>query len=150
VGPHESMTCGIHGIYLKFGSFNGIDPIVPYNFLCRIFNIAAARAATFVESFAYMENQSNILIDQIDQVIQTSPTDIANLIGANFEQTQNSVDNFVAEGIQSHTNFLNGSCIEVLVFFPYKYLLPPSKRIMCIVGSLTFPFTLGADTLDYS
>jgi hypothetical protein len=29
VGPHESMTCGIHGIYLKFGSFNGIDPIVP-------------------------------------------------------------------------------------------------------------------------
>jgi hypothetical protein len=30
VGPHESMTCGVHGIYLKFGSFNGIDPIVPY------------------------------------------------------------------------------------------------------------------------
>jgi hypothetical protein len=29
VGPHESMTCGVHGIYLKFGSFNGIDPIVP-------------------------------------------------------------------------------------------------------------------------
>jgi hypothetical protein len=23
------MTCGVHGIYLKFGSFNGIDPIVP-------------------------------------------------------------------------------------------------------------------------
>jgi hypothetical protein len=30
VGPHESMTCGVHGIYLKFGSFNGIDLIVPY------------------------------------------------------------------------------------------------------------------------
>jgi hypothetical protein len=29
VGPHESMTCGVHDIYLKFGSFNGIDPIVP-------------------------------------------------------------------------------------------------------------------------
>jgi hypothetical protein len=29
VGPHGSMTCGVHGIYLKFGSFNGIDPIVP-------------------------------------------------------------------------------------------------------------------------
>ena len=29
VGPHESMTCGVHGIYLKFGSFNGINPIVP-------------------------------------------------------------------------------------------------------------------------
>jgi hypothetical protein len=23
------MTCGVHGIYLKFESFNGIDPIVP-------------------------------------------------------------------------------------------------------------------------
>jgi hypothetical protein len=32
VGPHESMTCGVHGIYLKFGSFNGIDPIVPLIF----------------------------------------------------------------------------------------------------------------------
>jgi hypothetical protein len=30
VGPHESMTCEVHGIYLKFGSFNGIDPIHPY------------------------------------------------------------------------------------------------------------------------
>jgi hypothetical protein len=29
VGPHESITCGVYGIYLKFGSFNGIDPIVP-------------------------------------------------------------------------------------------------------------------------
>jgi hypothetical protein len=26
---HESMTCGVYVIYLKFGSFNGIDPIVP-------------------------------------------------------------------------------------------------------------------------
>jgi hypothetical protein len=30
VRPHESITCGVHGIYLKFGSFNGIDPIVPF------------------------------------------------------------------------------------------------------------------------
>jgi hypothetical protein len=33
VGPHESMTCGVHGIYLKFGSFNGINPIVPYYYV---------------------------------------------------------------------------------------------------------------------
>jgi hypothetical protein len=32
VGPHESMTCVVHGIYLKFGSFNSIDPIVPNRF----------------------------------------------------------------------------------------------------------------------
>jgi hypothetical protein len=30
VGTHESMTCEVHGIYLKFGSFNGIDPIVSF------------------------------------------------------------------------------------------------------------------------
>ena len=34
MGPHESMTCGVHGIYLKFGSFNGIDPIVPKFYYC--------------------------------------------------------------------------------------------------------------------
>jgi hypothetical protein len=34
VGPHESMTCGVHGIYLKFGSFNSIDPIIPI-FKCK-------------------------------------------------------------------------------------------------------------------
>jgi hypothetical protein len=27
------MTCGVHGIYLKFGSFNGIDPIVPFLYM---------------------------------------------------------------------------------------------------------------------
>jgi hypothetical protein len=32
VSPHELMTCGVHGIYLKFGSFNGIDPIVPLTY----------------------------------------------------------------------------------------------------------------------
>jgi hypothetical protein len=25
------MTCGVHGIYLKFESFNGINSIVPSN-----------------------------------------------------------------------------------------------------------------------
>jgi zinc finger SWIM domain-containing protein 3 len=93
-------------------SFDG-DPdsahIKRYNFLCRMFSIAAARAATSAESFAYMENQSNILMDQIEQVIQTRPPDIVDLIGPNCDRTQNSVDNTVAEGIHSHTIFLNGS-----------------------------------------
>jgi hypothetical protein len=35
VGPHESITCGVHDIYLKFGSFNGIDPIVPKTYVGR-------------------------------------------------------------------------------------------------------------------
>jgi hypothetical protein len=32
VGPHESMTCGVYVKYLKFGSFNEIDPIVLFFF----------------------------------------------------------------------------------------------------------------------
>jgi hypothetical protein len=44
VDPHESMTCGVHGIYLKFGSFNGIDPIVPF--------------------FNYQESGSQIIVTQ--------------------------------------------------------------------------------------
>ncbi|CAN6199448.1 unnamed protein product [Urochloa humidicola] len=111
-------------------SFDG-DPesaqIKRYNLLCRIFSIAAARAATSAESFTYMENQSNILMDQVEQVIQTRPPDIVDLIGANCDRTQSSVGNIVTEGIHNHTNFLNGSTD----------------------GSLTFPFTLGAGALDF-
>ncbi|KAL6856120.1 hypothetical protein ACP4OV_018922 [Aristida adscensionis] len=113
-----------------------------YSFLCRVFSIAAARAATSPESFAYVENQGNILMDQVQQVIETRPPDIAaligascdrtqnsvdNLIGASCDRTQNSVDNIVAGGIHGHPNFINGSAD----------------------GSLTFPFTLGAGALDY-
>jgi zinc finger SWIM domain-containing protein 3 len=76
-----------------------------YNLLCRIFSIAAARAATSAESFTFMENQSKVLMDQVGQVIQTSPPDIVDLIGTNCDRTQSSVDNIVT----GHTNFLNGS-----------------------------------------
>jgi hypothetical protein len=31
--PHESMTCGANGIYLKLQSFNGIGPIIPKFFV---------------------------------------------------------------------------------------------------------------------
>jgi hypothetical protein len=27
-GSHESMTCEFNGIYLNFGSFNGMHPII--------------------------------------------------------------------------------------------------------------------------
>jgi len=110
-------------------SFDG-DPesahMKRYNLLCRIFSIAAARAATSAESFTYMENQSNILMDQVEQVIQTRPPDIVDLIGANCDRTQNSVDNIVTEGIHSHTNFLNGSAdgrCSSIVFLPIEILI---------------------------
>jgi hypothetical protein len=28
-GSHESMTCGVDGMYLDFGFFSGMDPIIP-------------------------------------------------------------------------------------------------------------------------
>jgi hypothetical protein len=37
---HESMTCGVNGIYLSFGSFNGMDPIIPKTFYWNHDNIA--------------------------------------------------------------------------------------------------------------
>lgn len=103
------------------------DQTKRYTLLCRIFSIAAARAATSAESFACMESQSSILMDQVEQVLQTRPPDIAAIVGANYDRTQNPVDNVVTEGLHSHTNFINGSAD----------------------GSLTFPFTLGAGALDY-
>jgi hypothetical protein len=29
-GSHESMTCGVNGMYLNFGSFNGMHPIISF------------------------------------------------------------------------------------------------------------------------
>jgi hypothetical protein len=60
VGPHESMTCGVHGIYLKFGSFNGIDPIVPilkyqvitsigYKALVQTFGLCLMHIASYIK-----------------------------------------------------------------------------------------------------
>ncbi|KAG8050960.1 hypothetical protein GUJ93_ZPchr0009g2303 [Zizania palustris] len=97
-----------------------------YDLLCRIFSIAAARAATSVETFAYMKNQSSILMDQVEQALQTRSPDTAAIIGAHCDQRQNPIDNIVT-GLQSDTNFINGTAD----------------------GSLTFAFTLGASTLDY-
>ncbi|XP_006657837.1 protein FAR1-RELATED SEQUENCE 5-like isoform X1 [Oryza brachyantha] len=97
-----------------------------YNLLCRIFSIAAARAATSVDTSAYMENQSSILMDQVEQALETRPPDMAAIIGAHSNQTQNPIDNIIT-GLHNHTNFINGSAD----------------------GSLTFPFTLGAGALDY-
>lgn len=94
-----------------------------HNLLCRIFSIAAARAATSVESFAYMENQLNTLMGQVEQFLENRTPDMAAIIGANCDRTQN----MVTEGLHSHTNFVNGSADD----------------------SLTFPFTLSAGTLDY-
>ena len=60
VGPHESMTCGVHGIYLKFGSFNGIDPIVPSIYKSESSPARLATAPSSNESrFTHLTNQKN-------------------------------------------------------------------------------------------
>jgi zinc finger SWIM domain-containing protein 3 len=96
-----------------------------YNLLCRMFSIAAARAATSIETFAYMENQSSIFMDQVEQALQTRPPDIAAMIGAHCDQTQNPIDNIVAGGLHSHTNFINGPADGT-----YYIILLPLKTIL--------------------
>uniref|UniRef100_A0ACD5V1E1 Uncharacterized protein n=3 Tax=Avena sativa TaxID=4498 RepID=A0ACD5V1E1_AVESA len=123
-----------------------------HDLLCRIFSIAAARAATSAESFAYMERQSIILMGQVEQYLANSHPDIAAIVGANCDRTQNRVENMVTEGLHSHTNFINGSadgtCSSMMIS-PF-YLLPlVLTSANCNADSLTFPFTMSAGTLDY-
>jgi hypothetical protein len=43
------MTCGVHDIYLKFGSFNGIDPIVPFFYV--VVSTARILVPTYIHRF---------------------------------------------------------------------------------------------------
>lgn len=108
-------------------SFDGDPQTKRHTLLCRIFSIAAARAATSAESFAYMESQSSILMGQVEQFLENSPPDIAAITGANCDRTQIPVESMITDGLHNHANFIDGSADD----------------------SLTFPFTMGAGTLDY-
>jgi zinc finger SWIM domain-containing protein 3 len=123
-----------------------------HNLLCRIFSIAAARAATSAESFAYMENQSRKLMGQVEQFLENRPPNIAAIIGANCDRTQNPVENMVTEGLHSHTNFINCSsdsiCLGMMIF-PLLFVATYINGANCNADSLTFPFTMSAGTLNY-
>ncbi|XP_073001187.1 protein FAR1-RELATED SEQUENCE 5-like [Typha latifolia] len=107
------------------------SPAKRYNYLCRIFSIAATRAARTTDSYAFMERQSDVIMDQLEQVLQTRPPDMSALIGATCDQPHNPVENLVAGSLHfdkaNHPSFIGG----------------PAD------GPLTFPFTLPASALDY-
>ncbi|RLN36437.1 protein FAR1-RELATED SEQUENCE 5-like [Panicum miliaceum] len=116
-----------------------------YNLLCRIFSIAAARAATSAESFTYMENQSNIFKPGLLTLLTLLVLTVTEL---KVQLTILSLKAFTVILIFLMAPLMVG--VQVLFSSVLKYLLfLGSKCILCIAGSLTFPFTLGAGALDY-
>ncbi|CAL9155975.1 unnamed protein product [Musa hybrid cultivar] len=70
------------------------------SFLCRIFSITAAHAAISLDSYAFLESQSDILSNQLEQVLQTRPLETAAMIPAQCDRLQNPVESVVAESLQ--------------------------------------------------
>ncbi|WOL07647.1 protein FAR1-RELATED SEQUENCE 12-like [Canna indica] len=71
-----------------------------YTFLCRIFGMAAARAAKSLDSYAFLESQSDALSNQLDQVLQTRSLETAAIIPASCNRLQNPVESIVSESLQ--------------------------------------------------
>ncbi|XP_020274753.1 protein FAR1-RELATED SEQUENCE 5-like [Asparagus officinalis] len=67
-----------------------------YGNLCRIFSIAAARAAKTMDSCTFVENQSDLLIDQVEQVLRTRALELPPLITSSSDRPQNPIDNVIA------------------------------------------------------
>ncbi|KAJ0975898.1 hypothetical protein J5N97_017863 [Dioscorea zingiberensis] len=61
-----------------------------FNYLCRIFSIAAARAAKTLESHTYIEGQLDVLMEQVEQIMQTRHLEMSSLPPAPYDQ--NPVD----------------------------------------------------------
>ncbi|XP_073106591.1 protein FAR1-RELATED SEQUENCE 5 isoform X1 [Elaeis guineensis] len=90
-----------------------------YNYLCRIFSIAAARAAKSVESYAFIESQSDMLMDQVDQVLQARPSEMPALITTSCDRSQNPVESAVAGTLRydkaNQASFIGGTANGLLV-----------------------------------
>lgn len=93
----------------KVGAFNGIydfpfdgnpqaSSAKRYNYLCRIFSITASRAAKSFDTYSFIENQSDVLMDQVDQVLRVRPPEMPSLISASCDRVQNSVESIVTGG----------------------------------------------------
>lgn len=94
-----------------------------YNYLCRIFSIAASRAARSFDSYAFMESQSDVLWDQVEQVLQSRHPDMSTLISSISDRPHNPVENVIAGSIHydktNHTSFIgsaaDGTCFPVYI-----------------------------------
>ncbi|PKA47433.1 Protein FAR1-like 5 [Apostasia shenzhenica] len=81
-----------------------------YSYLCRIFNIVASRAAKSLDTFAFVENQSDILMEQVEQLLRTRAPEMPPFITSPCERAQSSVEPIVNGGFRhdrvNQVNFL--------------------------------------------
>ncbi|CAL9761774.1 unnamed protein product [Musa acuminata subsp. burmannicoides] len=71
-----------------------------YSSLCRIFSIAAALAAKTIDSYAFLESHSEVLSNQLNQVLQSRSLEMPAMIPAPCDQLQNPVESMVAESLR--------------------------------------------------
>lgn len=71
-----------------------------YGYLCRIFSIAAARAAKTMDSCSFFESQTDLLIDQVEQVSRARVLELPALITASTDRPQNPADSVVTGGFR--------------------------------------------------
>nr|XP_019711301.1 protein FAR1-RELATED SEQUENCE 5 isoform X2 [Elaeis guineensis]XP_019711307.1 protein FAR1-RELATED SEQUENCE 5 isoform X2 [Elaeis guineensis] len=65
------------------------------NDLCCIFSTLAARAAKTVESFTFIESQSELLLEQVEHILQTRTFEIPQLTIASSIQPRNLIESVV-------------------------------------------------------
>ncbi|KAG0487167.1 hypothetical protein HPP92_009262 [Vanilla planifolia] len=66
-----------------------------YSYLCRILSIAASRAAKSFDTYTFIENQSDVLMEQVEQVLRARTPEIPSLITAPCDRPPNSVESIV-------------------------------------------------------
>ncbi|KAJ0963224.1 hypothetical protein J5N97_028346 [Dioscorea zingiberensis] len=74
-----------------------------YNYLCCILSTIAARAAKTTESSNFIESQSNLLSEQVGQLVQSRPFQIPYLITATSNEQRDVVES-LADSLQHDSN----------------------------------------------
>ncbi|PKU65844.1 protein FAR1-RELATED SEQUENCE 7 isoform X2 [Dendrobium catenatum] len=72
-----------------------------YSSLCRILYRIAARAAQNVHAYAFMENQSNQILEQVEQILQTKLLEKTSMNNFSKGQSQSQIQ---GEGIDNENN----------------------------------------------
>ncbi|KAL0917197.1 hypothetical protein M5K25_012245 [Dendrobium thyrsiflorum] len=81
-----------------------------YNYLCRIFSIAASRASKSFDTCVFIENQSDLLMEQVEHILRVRSIDMPSLITAPCDRAQNSVESIVTGGFR-HDRVNQGSFV---------------------------------------
>ncbi|XP_020595404.1 protein FAR1-RELATED SEQUENCE 5-like [Phalaenopsis equestris] len=81
-----------------------------YNYLCRIFSIVASRASKSFDASAFIESQSDVLMEQVEQILRVRTIEMSSLINASCDRAQNSVESIVIGGFR-HDRVSQGSFV---------------------------------------